>query len=438
MIVKMRQMRHGILKNRCNPVFFFSLFHLFDIIFVERCDIMKKSFVIFFSMVLLFLFSHDVSAAEQLATCSYKATMAGDQISFDITIDRDGELTYSLPPKEYYTGPSGRDYFIQYKNFNGYSMALFDGSQLASSCPKLAVGRDNQNVLWVYHGRDSSSLEEAGMTDCAMLSGTMKKLSNNVSVDTRKEKEYCTLSKDLATNTPINIRFYESVDGVKMFEASSYANSSIQSRAVDYRGVTSLTVGSSVYTISLDPNWENIAAYYSDNCKSAKIYLNAVNGNPHVFYVTTKKPDDANNASDFKGNDNGESYDKNSGGENNEKTEHLTSDLDIPKYCNEGNVAQTLKFIGILLFIAKIFVPALIIILGSVDFAQAMMAGKDDEVKKKIPILIKRFAAGIIIFFIPSIIDFLFSVLDGYSDSVSKYSNCRTCILNPGDCKVSK
>lgn len=115
----------------------------------------------------------------------------------------------------------------------------------------------------------------------------------------------------------------------------------------------------------------------------------------------------------------------------------LTSDLNLQKYCNESNVARTLKFIGILLFIAKMFVPALIIIMGSVDFAQVIFAGKDDEIKKRLSIFIKRFITGVIIFFIPTIINFFFSVLDGYSDAMNKYSNCRACILDIDNCNTS-
>lgn len=121
---------------------------------------------------------------------------------------------------------------------------------------------------------------------------------------------------------------------------------------------------------------------------------------------------------------------------NNATASKLEYNLEIPGYCSNAQVARTLKFIGILLFIAKIFVPALIILMGSVDFAQAMLSGKSDEIPKRLPILIKRFIAGLIIFFIPTIMDFMFSVLDGYSESINRYSDCRTCILNPGSCNI--
>lgn len=112
-------------------------------------------------------------------------------------------------------------------------------------------------------------------------------------------------------------------------------------------------------------------------------------------------------------------------------------DLDLAKYCTNSNVAMTLRFVGYLIFLAKIFVPVLIIILGSIDFAQAILSAKEDEIKKRIPIFAKRIIAGVIIFFIPTVLDFLFSRVDGYSEAMNRYSNCRTCLLNPNSCNVS-
>ena len=116
--------------------------------------------------------------------------------------------------------------------------------------------------------------------------------------------------------------------------------------------------------------------------------------------------------------------------------ENGNCDISLSGLCNQPKVARTLKFLGIVLFIIKIFVPFLIIVLGSVDFAKAMIDGKQDEIPKKIPVLIKRLIAGIVIFLIPSIINFLFSVIDTYSETMEKYDNCRVCIFEPDNCDV--
>jgi len=114
------------------------------------------------------------------------------------------------------------------------------------------------------------------------------------------------------------------------------------------------------------------------------------------------------------------------------------AELDVSSFCQDAKVARTLKFVGLLLFLAKIFVPALIIILGCLDFFKVMTAGKDDEIKKRLPILIKRFIAGVIIFFIPSVVNFLFNIVEENFDSRSPYSNCRVCILDPNSCEIGE
>ncbi len=113
------------------------------------------------------------------------------------------------------------------------------------------------------------------------------------------------------------------------------------------------------------------------------------------------------------------------------------TDINIGNICRTPNVARTLKFLGLLISLVKIVVPLLIIILGSVDFAKAMIAGKSDEIPKRIPVLAKRFIVGVIIFLIPSIIDFLFGVIDSYSDTMKRYENCWTCLFDPDDCEVN-
>lgn len=111
-------------------------------------------------------------------------------------------------------------------------------------------------------------------------------------------------------------------------------------------------------------------------------------------------------------------------------------DISLSGLCNEPKVARTLQFLGVILFIVKIFVPFLIIVLGSVDFAKAMIDGKNDEIPKKIPVLIKRVIAGIVVFLIPSIINFLFGVIDTYSETMQQYDNCRVCIFEPDNCNI--
>ncbi len=113
-------------------------------------------------------------------------------------------------------------------------------------------------------------------------------------------------------------------------------------------------------------------------------------------------------------------------------------DLDLSGICGEVRVARTLQFVGFALFLVKLLVPAIIIFLGSADFAKAMLDGKGDDIQKKLPIFLKRVILGIIIFLIPSVIDFFYGVIDSFDSTKSKFSNCWTCVLNPSDCIVKE
>lgn len=96
-------------------------------------------------------------------------------------------------------------------------------------------------------------------------------------------------------------------------------------------------------------------------------------------------------------------------------------------FCNNKGVKQTLKFIGTLLLIAKIVVPVLLIIFGIIEFAKAMTSTDSDAISKATKSFIFKLISAIIIFILPTIINFIFSniVTDG-----SGYNQCRRCIFN--------
>ena len=91
------------------------------------------------------------------------------------------------------------------------------------------------------------------------------------------------------------------------------------------------------------------------------------------------------------------------------------------------------KTVGNVLFVFKIVIPLLIIIFGMIDLGRAVVASKDDEVKKAIKQLAFRAIAGVIIFFVPTLVGFVFTLVDGWSES-GDYDVCASCITNPGSC----
>lgn len=107
----------------------------------------------------------------------------------------------------------------------------------------------------------------------------------------------------------------------------------------------------------------------------------------------------------------------------------------ISGFCSE--TATLLQFIGYGLLVFKIAIPVVIIILGIVDFGKAVVAEKSDDVKTYAKRLLWRLIAGIIIFFVPNIVTWVFGLVAEYNSNQGAFNVCQECIVHPsGDvCK---
>ncbi len=111
-----------------------------------------------------------------------------------------------------------------------------------------------------------------------------------------------------------------------------------------------------------------------------------------------------------------------------------SSNSQNPNYCT--GLRSTFVFIGHLIRLAKILIPIIVIIFGTLDFFKAVTGAKDDEIKKAAKSLLFRALAGVCIFFLPAVIDFIFSLVDGWSNSEyeSGYQDCFKCVWDVGSC----
>ena len=60
----------------------------------------------------------------------------------------------------------------------------------------------------------------------------------------------------------------------------------------------------------------------------------------------------------------------------------------------------------------RIIVPILIILLGILDFGKAVIAGKEDQMKKAQMDFVKRVVIGVAVFFVPVIVDIIMELAD--------------------------
>ena len=103
-------------------------------------------------------------------------------------------------------------------------------------------------------------------------------------------------------------------------------------------------------------------------------------------------------------------------------------------FCDYGGTRRVFKIIGIVINIAKIVVPLIIMLTHMVSMTKIIISGKDEDIKESFKILVKKIIAGLVIFIIPSVIDYTIDGLVGYSDS--GFAQCSNCLLDTNHCTI--
>ncbi len=94
--------------------------------------------------------------------------------------------------------------------------------------------------------------------------------------------------------------------------------------------------------------------------------------------------------------------------------------------------ANVWLLVGKLFYILKIIIPLLIIGFAIFELSKSVYGSDSSQINKSAVKLIKRLVAGIIIFFIPTLIKVAFDLVAGFSDTMKKdYGNCLNCLTNP-------
>ena len=101
-----------------------------------------------------------------------------------------------------------------------------------------------------------------------------------------------------------------------------------------------------------------------------------------------------------------------------------------PSICT--SLSPIWQIIGWVLWVFKIVIPIVIIVFGMIDLGKAVVASKDDEIKKSVKSLVMRAIAGVIIFFIPTLVGAIFGLVGEFNDNRDEYNVCQQCISSPG------
>jgi len=101
--------------------------------------------------------------------------------------------------------------------------------------------------------------------------------------------------------------------------------------------------------------------------------------------------------------------------------------LDVNEICS--NFDSTLAtFIHNVIVVIKIAVPIVLVLLGMLDLGKGVIANKEDEIKKGQHTFLKRLLAGVIVFFMITIVQLVISVID--KDSNGDFWSCANAIMN--------
>ena len=111
-------------------------------------------------------------------------------------------------------------------------------------------------------------------------------------------------------------------------------------------------------------------------------------------------------------------------------------------FCTDEGVKRVMYMAYIVITACKIIVPIILVVMGTIDMARAVIAQDDGALKKQAMTFAKRCIAAILIFMAPGIINGIFNmVIDGYEESTnnpSEYKDCFTCLFNPNKCDVKR
>ncbi|MBO4245614.1 MAG: hypothetical protein J5892_02590 [Bacilli bacterium] len=102
-----------------------------------------------------------------------------------------------------------------------------------------------------------------------------------------------------------------------------------------------------------------------------------------------------------------------------------------------SGVLKVFKLVGYAIIIIRILVPIALIIYGSIEMFKVVMSGKEEAMSTAISNLFKKFIAALIIFIVPTVVNFAVSLVGNAIQKNDDYfKNCNTCIFNPDKCPI--
>ena len=104
--------------------------------------------------------------------------------------------------------------------------------------------------------------------------------------------------------------------------------------------------------------------------------------------------------------------------------------MEFLSFCSDS--AKLWKLIGRVMLVFKIVIPLLLIIFGMIDLGKAVISSEEKAIKEATSSIIRRLIAAVVIFFIPTIVGAVFSLIGEFNeDQKGDYTICKDCLVHP-------
>lgn len=92
--------------------------------------------------------------------------------------------------------------------------------------------------------------------------------------------------------------------------------------------------------------------------------------------------------------------------------------------CQDDTMLKVFGLVKFVLNVICVIVPIVMIVLGTIDLFKAVVASKEEEIKKRQNTLITRLIAGIIVFLVPAIVTLIMGLIGQGGTGKNDWGRC--------------
>lgn len=374
---------------------------------------MKKTIKTLCVLLLMFLINANSVLAAELK-CVYN-----DEITFiykdaEITADCSGSrscknnnFSYDLTKANFYasdgTPKCPKSIWCTYTGANGSKTCNSTKTGTTMSEYELTYPLDEQSDDSDDDNQDDILIKELS---CSYDDGTIKIKNDTITADCCGKNTYCTCNHTLSLSDFLDEKnqpkCLENVACTSEAKGSSLIKTC--STEAQEEAVEDDADDGDKEPVATIPNCENASCYCDKTGNKCQLLFNATS-EYNVPY--TKDKCDCNG--------------------------YIAEDIGTVNYsvCNDERVLNVFRIVGFIIVVAKIVAPLLLIIFGIIELSRAVIASDDKAISTATNLLIKKAIAGVVIFFIPTVVDFVYSMVNDAKPIEETFMKCQKCLVDP-------